>query len=255
VIDNHARDHRIRVLCESGVGSDTYLADSAFDVIKRKIGLPPDNHTYRELAVETTPQANWTAVFDNRRGLAVVAPGLPETAVRDEPRRTLALTLLRGFRRTVFTDGEEGGQSLGRHQFRYRLVPLAGKPSVTRLAELAQQTAAGVRAVQVLRRMQARQDDRKLPRSLGQLSLRPGRVIVSSVRRRLNTDELEVRVFNADDEELTETLSFNCPVASAALADLEGHELSALTVSADHSVELIVPAKRIATVIVSLAEE
>jgi alpha-mannosidase len=254
-IDNNIRDHRIRVLFESGAGADTYLADSAFDVVERKIGLPHDNHTYKELAVETAPQANWTAVFDGRRGLAVVAPGLPETAVRDVPERTLALTLLRGFRRTIFTDGEEGGQSLGRHDFCYRLVPLAGEPPRTRLAELGQQIAAGIRAVQVLPRMQADAGERRLPRSLGQLSLRPGRLVVSSLRRRPDTALLELRMFNLYEEELTETLTFNRPVASATLVDFDGNKRDTLPVDADGSVTLKVPAKKIASVIFSFAEE
>jgi len=253
VIDNNVRDHRIRALFESGADTNTYLADSAFDVVERRIGLPPDNYTYKELAVETTPQANWTAVFDKRRGLAVVAPGLPETAVRDVPERTLALTLLRGFRRTIFTDGEEGGQSLGPHEFHYRLVPLAGAPRRSDLAQLAQQTAAGIRAVQVLPQMQAAAAERTLPRVLGQLSLRPGRVIISSLRRRPDSEALELRAFNVYDEEVAEALRFNRPVASASLADFEGNRQTALGVDPDGTVELRVAAKKIATLIVSFA--
>jgi alpha-mannosidase/mannosylglycerate hydrolase len=248
VIDNNVRDHRVRVLFESGAATETYLADSAFDVVQRKIGLPRDNQTYRELAVETTPQASWTAVFDAGRGLAVVAPGLSETTVRDVVRRPLALTLLRGFRRTIFTDGEEGGQSLGRHEFHYCLVPLSGPPPRTRLAELAQQTAGGIRTVQVLPRIQAPQNERTLPRSLGQLSLAPGRAVVSSLRRRLDTDALELRVFNPWDEPVSETLRFSRPVASVALTDLDGNPQQALKAGADGAVKLDVPAKKIATV-------
>jgi alpha-mannosidase/mannosylglycerate hydrolase len=255
VIDNHVRDHRIRVLFESGADTATYLTDSAFDVIERPIALPPDNHTYQELAVETAPQANWTAVFDGRRGLAIVAPGLPESTVRDRPARPLALTLLRGFRRTVFTDGEEGGQSLGRHEFNYRLVPLAGEPSRTRLAVLAQHAAAGVRAAQLLPRSQPATAQRTAPRTLGQLALSPGRAIVSSFRRRLDSDLLELRVCNLDDEPLSETLRFHRPPASAQLVDLDGNELQALPIAADGAVVLDVLPKKITSVVIAFAAE
>jgi alpha-mannosidase len=255
VIDNNVRDHRIRVLFESGAKTDTYLADSAFDVVERKIALPPDNYTYQELAVETTPQAGWTAVFDDQRGLAVVAPSLPETTVRDLPVRPLTLTLLRAFRRTVFTDGEEGGQSLGRHEVHYRLVPLAGEPPRTRLAQLAQQTVAGVRAVQVLPRTQAATGDRTLPRTLGQLSLKPGRAIISALRRRPDSDSLELRIYNVYDESISETLAFHRPVASAALTDFEGNEQSGLKINPDGTVALSIPPRKIATVLVSFAAE
>ena len=255
VIDNNVRDHRIRVLFESGAKTDTYLADSAFDVVERKIALPPDNYMYQELAVETTPQAGWTAVFDDQRGLAVVAPSLPETTVRDLPDRPLTLTLLRAFRRTVFTDGEEGGQSLGRHEFHYRLVPLAGEPPRTRLAQLAQQTVAGIRAVQVLPRNQAAQSDRTLPRTLGQLSLSPARAIVSSLRRRPDSDSLELRVYNVYDDSIAETLAFHRPVASAALVDFEGNERSGLKINPDGTVALSILPRKIATVVVTFVAE
>ena len=249
VIDNQVRDHRVRVLFESGATADTYLADSAFDVVERKISLPPDNHTYKELAVETTPHANWTAVFDARRGLAVVAPGLPETAVRDVPERTLALTLLRGFRRTVFTDGEEGGQSLGHHAFDYRLVFLAGEPPRARLAALGQRTAAGIRVAQVLPRNQAPKADRMLAKALAPLVLRPGEAVLTSFRRRPDANDVEVRLFNPHATPVRETLAFAEAPVSAALVDLEGRTLGELPVRAG-GVEVPMAPKRIATVVV-----
>ncbi len=247
VIDNQVRDHRVRVLFETGADTGTYLADSAFDVVEREIGLPPDNHTYKELAVETAPQANWTAVFDAGRGLAVVGPGLPETAACDVPQRTLALTLLRGFRRTIFTDGEEGGQSLGHHEFRYCVVPLAGPPSRTKLAMLAQRMAAGTRAVQVLARDQAERRDRLLPRKQGMLALQDGRLVLSSFRRHPQRGYVELRLFNPHEEPVMERVRYHRPLSSACLVDLEGDEVGSLPVSGG-GVQLGVPAKKIITV-------
>jgi alpha-mannosidase/mannosylglycerate hydrolase len=128
VVENHAGDHRLRVLFPSGAQTDTNLADSPFDVVERFIALRPDNHLYRELEVETRPQQSWTAVFDQERGLAVVGAGLMECAVRDLPERPLALTLFRATRRTVGTNGEPDGQMRGRLEFDYCIVPLRGEP-------------------------------------------------------------------------------------------------------------------------------
>ena len=90
MVENVAEDHRLRVLFPSETKTDTYLADSAFDVVERPIALRKDNHLYREMEVETKPQQSWTAVFDEQRGLAVISAGLLETAVRDIPDRPLA---------------------------------------------------------------------------------------------------------------------------------------------------------------------
>lgn len=64
-VDNVARDHRLRCLFPSGVKASTYLSDLAFDVVERPIALSPDNHLFRELELETRPQA----------ASAVAAPG------------------------------------------------------------------------------------------------------------------------------------------------------------------------------------
>ena len=233
VIDNQIKQHRIRVLFESGVEANTYKADTPFDVVTREIALPDQNHIWRELAVETRPQQNWTAIHDAQRGLAVVSPGLPESAVRDDPKRTLALTLLRGFKRTVFhewPEGQPGGQSLGRHEFNYRLVPLAGAPDATRLTHLAQITAAGSRAIQVLAKNQAAADDRKTPPSAGQLTLKPNRTIVNSLRHHPEKAYVELRLHNPNEAEVAEQVTYHQPLKAAWLTDFDGNKLSDLPV-------------------------
>ncbi|HMO26844.1 MAG TPA: glycoside hydrolase family 38 C-terminal domain-containing protein, partial [Tepidisphaeraceae bacterium] len=68
---NNVCDHRLRVLLPTGADTQTYRADSAFDVVERPIALNDRNHTYRELEVETKPQHSFTVVNDAKRGLAV----------------------------------------------------------------------------------------------------------------------------------------------------------------------------------------
>ena len=247
-IDNQVRDHRVRVLFESGARTDTYLADSAFDVVERRIALPADNHTYKELAVETAPHANWTAVFDAQRGLAVVAPDLPEAAVRDFPERPLALTLLRGFRRTVFrNDDEPGGQSFGLHIFHYRLVPLRGRPDETALARLGEQMSGGIRAVQVLPRDQAPAAQRTLPRVFGQLVLRPDRAVMTSFRRHPEKGFLEIRLFNPGAQQIQESLELSFAPSRAELVDFEGEPRGDLKVSGK-SIAVTIGPKQIVTI-------
>ncbi len=254
-LNNNVRDHRLRVLFESGTEADSYEADSAFDVITRPVGLPNDAHTYRELPIETTPQYNWTAIADQQRGLAVVAPGLLETTVRDEPQRALALTLLRGFRRTIFTDGEEGGQVLGQHRFAYQIVPLKGGAIPRqRLGALGYQQAAGLRTSEVQRRYQAPAEARTLPRTYQQLALQEQNALVSSFRRFPENGKVEVRLYNVLAEPVTETVKFTRPVDSAAVVDFDGNQVEALQANADGAVQVKLGPKKIVTVHVALKE-
>jgi alpha-mannosidase/mannosylglycerate hydrolase len=216
-VDNQARDHRLRVLFPSGAAAGTYLADSAFDVVERPINLPQDNHQRRELAVETCPQQTWTAVADSTRGLAVVAPGLMETAVRDLPDRPLALTLFRSTRRTVFTDGETTGQLPGEMTFRYWLSPVHGEIDRVGLAEAGIQLGAGLRTTQLPAAGLGGifiPVPTKLPREASFLATRGG-IIVTSVREKAGA--LEVRFFNPHTTEVSATFDFSGRPAGAAV--------------------------------------
>jgi alpha-mannosidase/mannosylglycerate hydrolase len=194
IVENTVEDHRLRVLFPSGAQTDTYLADSAFDVVERPIALRQDNHLYREMEVETKPQQSWTAVYDEVRGLAVISAGLLETAVRDLPDRPLALTLFRGTKRTVGTVGEPGGQEKGRLVFKYLILPFQGEPDRTRLFELGQQVSNGFRFAQMQSEdIPIYRKDPKLPAQASFFRL-DGPAVISSLQ--MVNEGLEVRLFN-----------------------------------------------------------
>ncbi len=253
-VNNTVDDHRVRVLLPSGTSAKTYLADTPFDVVERPIALRKDNHEYRELEVETKPQQSWTAVHDARHGLAVAADGgLLETAVRDLPGRTIALTLFRGFRRTVFTDGEPGGQQRGSLVFHYAIVPLAGAPDRTQLCELGQQLAAGLRVVQLraadlpIFRGKAGFGDPALQKTSGLLRLE-GPAVASCVRQ--VGGSVEIRLFNPHPRRITARLAFTDPSfkpAKAALTDCEGNVKGRLSLNGG-KVSLMLKPKQIVTV-------
>ncbi|HMQ29350.1 MAG TPA: glycoside hydrolase family 38 C-terminal domain-containing protein [Chloroflexaceae bacterium] len=245
-VRNLACDHRLRVLLPSGAGeATTYLADGAFDVVERPVALRADNHLYRELEVEGRPQQSWTAVAAGGRGLAVVAPGQLETAVRDLPARPIALTLFRATGRTVFTDGEPGGQLLGETlRFRYWLVPLAGEPDRARLCRLGQQLAAGVRASQVAGGPEGSKDASALAASASFLRVE-GPAVLTSVE--LAGDELELRLFNPEDTEARARLDVPARFTKARRVNLEGDSLGPEERVAGGSVMLTLKKKEIVT--------
>ncbi len=147
-IHNHVRDHRLRLLCPTGLQkAESFWSDTPFDAVERPVKLREGNHLLREIQVEMTPQQNWVAISDGHRGLALIAPGQYESAVLDQPDRPLCVTLLRAFRRAVFTDGNEGGQIQGIHRLRLALKPLGATPPGAELFRLAQSVAAPVRSL------------------------------------------------------------------------------------------------------------
>ena len=251
VVENTIRDHRVRLLFPSEARTDTCLADGAFDVLRRPIALRADNARYKELEVETRPQASWTAVYDDRRGLAVVSTGLPESAVRDLPDRPIALTLLRSFIKAVLTSGNEGGQIQGTHTFAFRIVPLTGAPDVTRLCRMGQQLAAGLRVVRRDHRdlhgpATVQRPERTLPPRHGFLQV-SGDVVVTAVQHARREEGPSVRMFNPTDRATQVRVAPARAPAKAQLVNLEGAAGDTLPVK-DGAVPLEVRPRQIVTV-------
>jgi len=229
VVENTIRDHRLRVLLPSGAEATTYLSDSVFDVVERPIALRADNAQYKELEVETRPQRTWTAVHDHTRGVALVAGGgLLETAIRDVPERPIALTLLRSFIKAVGTSGQEGGEIQGTHEFRYQIVPLAGKPDVAALCRMGQYLAAGVRLVQIepwMRQEQPAGDPRSFELSPVHsfLNIGSAEVVVTAVQRLDGEEAVTIRMFNPQTKSIEVPIELPCAGDEACLTDLEGN--------------------------------
>jgi alpha-mannosidase len=200
-VDNTINDHRLRVLLPTGLAGETYLSDSLFDVVERNVSLAPDNATRKELDVETRPQMTWTAFGDKKHGLAVVSRGLPETSILDHPHRTIALTLLRGFRRAVFGNDNPGGQILGKHTFRYDILPFNADAPRKKLSLLGQRVNAPIRTADALPiELEKAPSLASLPREKSFLKV-DGDAVVTSIQR--DNGKLLARLFNPHDKPAT----------------------------------------------------
>lgn len=121
-IENTARCHRLRLMIPTGRKSDSWFADMAFDVVGRRIALR-DTEGWGESDREEKHIKNFAAVCDGRGGLAVVTRGLNEAAVRDDARRTIALTLMRAFREYLYGHTTRESQLVGSRRLEYSLLP------------------------------------------------------------------------------------------------------------------------------------
>jgi alpha-mannosidase/mannosylglycerate hydrolase len=175
-----------------------------------------------------TPQQNWVATSDGTRGLALLAPGQYESAVLDQPDRPLCLTLLRGFQKAVFTDGNEGGQIIGQHKFRMALKPFQGAVPATELFQLSQSVAAPARSVYL-----DISDLRHLPKEpVARFEDRPtinGAAVLSACYR--DESSWIFRLFNPAGESSTLQLSEGFTWQSADLRGNSKEEISAPAVT------------------------
>ncbi|MGI6374631.1 MAG: glycoside hydrolase family 38 C-terminal domain-containing protein [Anaerolineae bacterium] len=251
-VHNTVCDHRLRVLLPTGAQAETFWTDTPFDAVERPIALRGDNHLYRELEVEGKPQQSWSAVWDGERGLAVIAQGLPEVAVKDQVDRPIALTLYRSTRRTVGTAGERGGQLLQAMAFRYWVAPLASAPDPTTLGELGMAIHAGWYDVQLTARdMPFYRRPSQVAPVCGALTLQ-GAVVLTSLRQ--IGAAVEVRLCNLNDQREAARLELGPALRHldrAMLVDLESRALGAPWPLVDGVCELAIAPKQVVTISLS----
>src|SRR5207244_100600 len=120
-VDNRARDHRLRVLCETGTRTLTHRAGAAFALIERA-NRPPIGRGWIEPATYDACVHDLVAVSGATRGLAVGVDGLPADAARPpRRRRDPLLSLVR--RRADAAGAERAACRPGRRARRARREP------------------------------------------------------------------------------------------------------------------------------------
>jgi len=243
MVDNPARDHKLRALFPTDVGADTWLSDSAFDFTERPIALP-DTRDWDEPAQEIWWQQSVCTVADDAGGLAVIAPECKESACIDDSRRTLALSLFRAFGQTVGTAGEDGPQMLGESAFRYQLVPYEGSPYSAGLLQRAAAMRAGLRAVV----LPPHEGD--LPARIGLAELSPDALVLSAIKKREEAEEIILRFFNPTPEAIDARVRLGMPVHQAWLSNLKEDLLQELALTDERTVQVRAGAKAIITVAV-----
>lgn len=92
--DNVARDHRLRLVCATGVRNGDVHADAAFGPVARRPAAPPPYDDGRERALPTAPMHRYVTCCDDRSSMTIFANGATEYEVLKDGR--VAITLFRG---------------------------------------------------------------------------------------------------------------------------------------------------------------
>jgi alpha-mannosidase len=140
VVENPARDHRLRVHFPLPFQAMHADYDGHFEVIRRPVRIPEGGVDWVEQPRPEVPQRTFVDVTDGENGLMLANRGLPEVAVlpTEDGTSKIALTLLRcvgWLSRDDFSTRQghagpmiatPGAQELGVHTFEYSLIPHRG---------------------------------------------------------------------------------------------------------------------------------
>ena len=255
MIENGARDHRLRVAFPTPVRADCFRAEAPFDIIERPLDLPRDTRDWQEQPVPTHPQLTFADVSEARIGLLLANRGLPEIEARREENGTaLVLTLLRSVGWLSRDDmpvrvghagpgwATPGAQCLGTHTFHYALVPHAGQ-WCDAMAQAAAFNAP-------LRAIVPDLHDGQLPSRTSFVSVTPNVVCMSAIKSAdaVRGRGMIVRVWNAASESVDATLRVGVPFTRAQRANLSERAIETLAPDAEGALHLQLRPKQIATV-------
>jgi mannosylglycerate hydrolase len=254
-VENLARDHRLRVLFPAPLTTDVSEAEGAFEVVRRPVRQPPPLpgetpwSAWPEAPVDTHPQKRFVDVSDGRVGLAVLNRGLPEYEVVPWPVSggvAVALTLLRCVEWLSRADletrrGHAGpmlhtpeAQEAGRHVFEYALVSHAGRWQADEALALAQAQAFEA----PLRAQVTGTHTGRLSSAWSFLSVTPGTVAVSAVKRAEDEDALVVRLYNPMERSVDADVRLLFPFREVQLVNLNEEPLPAAEAASHHLVPI-----------------
>ena len=235
-VENTVEDHRLRLLLPTDIPqAKTYLAQQPYDVLERTIALDKSTATWQEAEIAEKPFVGLQAVGDGRRGLAFLSGGgLHEGGVADDARRTMLVTLLRSFRRTVGTTGEHDGLELGTIHYRFALMPFTDELPAAEMLAIQNAMQAGLMVRQsgpLSSGFPPLAGD--LAAQISYLEQRHGTLVLSAFKPAEDGEGMVVRLWNPSGRTQSETLAFwRVPKAVRRLklseAPAEGEEVPVL---------------------------
>ncbi|MCX7020490.1 MAG: hypothetical protein NTY46_16170 [Candidatus Sumerlaeota bacterium] len=242
ILENRAKDHRLRVLFPSCLPAATHsIAEGQFDVLRRPIKLP-DATGWKEQPYPTHPMWNFVEVNDDHDGFAVINDGLTEYEVMDDDNRTIAITLMRCFGKFQYDRPTPGSQCLGIHTFRFALYPHSGKCEESRIFE---ETAKHITAPLALESAPTRGE---YPVSRAYMTTTPGVLVFGGIKQGEDGKTLVLRLWNPRDNKQRVTLHTGFAIRRADQLTLEEKKKKRLSVDETGSVHLSVASKEIVSV-------
>ena len=219
-VDNAARDHRLRVLCDTGTRALTHVVGAAFAWLDRPTRVSGRSGWIEQPTAERC--VHDLVAIDG--ALAIGVDGLREYAVIGDG-RTIAITLLRGVGWLSRGDMPErrghagpaletpSAQGIGARAYRYCVVPLSGEMTLARAGREIHEFLSPVRLTHGARAVGPLLE---LPRDSA--------VQVSALRSGPG-GELVLRLFNPRAHEENVTIRFASSVTDARAVDLREGDL------------------------------
>lgn len=187
-INNTAKDHRMKVIFDTGIKTGIAKSAGHFYIDERST-IPPQGEYYPEM--QTLPKGYYTTLEDENGGFSFIDNSTCEYEADENGR--LSVSLFRGVKNIICTEfrsagvfpHENGGQSMGKLVFNYMLYPFSDNCT----AMLAERMSAPVKAVQTSK------GTGKNPDAASMLEI-PEKLVLTAMKKAEDGDRYIIRFYN-----------------------------------------------------------
>lgn len=255
--DNHSRDHRLRVMLPSDIKTNEVQVESAFDVVTRCFQWIQTADNF-EGHYPYQPMYNFVDLTDGKNGFAFMSKGLREYEVVDDPRRTLAITLMRCHRAYMLARKDpmtpeelarnDGQHSVGEHEMEYAIMPHVGDWRKANVLNEANEFNTPWRIIQGLPK------PGELPVSQSLISITPTEhVHLAAFYQSEDGKGYTLRLWNSSDAPVTATLSSTLKIKTVEKVRMDESQTLAKLTGTGKGWDIPLRQKEIATLKIMMA--
>jgi mannosylglycerate hydrolase len=191
----------------TGLKAKYHYAEGQFDVVKREIKRI-DSKDWIEQPMYDFPLHHFVDINDDKNGLALLVDGLKEYEVKDDEKRTLALTLFRAFEYIIYPSSKEdyshkkGSQCFGKSSYRIALYPHKGNWDEGNVYQEALNFNLPIKIAQV------GQSKGSLPIELSFIKIEDDNLVFSTLKKpEDNSDSMILRLYNPTDNTIDSAIN------------------------------------------------
>ncbi len=202
--DNKAESHRLRFMMPTNLDVKHSYGEGQFDVVKRSTDRPKTKD-WIEQPMYDYPMHQFVDVTDGNNGFAVLVDGLKEYEILNDKKKTLAITLFRGFEYIIQPSSKQdytfqkGSQCLGEQFFNLSFYPHTGDWLKGEVYKEALNFNNSIRLVQM------GGSEGKLPATAGFIKLEPEELIFSALKKSEDekSNSYVLRFYNPTNKKIT----------------------------------------------------
>lgn len=254
IIDNMAKDHRLRVVFPTGLHTSSVNVDGTFYVNKRPLTPITRGEDWFESPPTTHAQKSWIDVNEQKRGITIANKGLPEYECKEENGVTVYMTLLR-------CTGKLGGKDLivrkkyiglpeipvpeaqcqGVYAFEYSIIPHVGSWAEAKSYQLAGNF------VNPLACWSSEGGKNELPAEDSFVKIQPDNLVVTAIKKAEDDESIIIRFYEIQGKPVIANISVHRKCEQAWLINLNEEKLQKLEVK-NGQIKFPVEAHEIATI-------